>query len=290
MIEKVERIAAFSEGAGGGNPAGVWIAEALPSAEEMLRIAAEVGYSETAFAAREPDGVWRVRYFAPETEVPFCGHATIALGAALGARLGAGVYPLRLNDAEISVEALAGDAADPAERWGAALVSPPTWSRPAASAADAALLRTFGFSAGDLLDGAPPMRAHAGADHLIWRFPDATALERLGVEMAYPFDEVRRLMESEGYVTIALVAEEAPGRHHARNAFAPGGVREDPATGAAAAAFAGLLRDRGEGPADGTLLIRQGVEMGRASALTATASPERGAGVRVAGAVRWLTP
>ena len=55
----------------------------------MQRIAAEVGYSETAFLA--PDGTgrpgrWRVRYFSPLAEVPFCGHATIASGVALAGR------------------------------------------------------------------------------------------------------------------------------------------------------------------------------------------------------------
>jgi predicted PhzF superfamily epimerase YddE/YHI9 len=38
----------------------------------------------TVFASARPDGSWTVRYFSPETEVPFCGHATIALGAVLG--------------------------------------------------------------------------------------------------------------------------------------------------------------------------------------------------------------
>ena len=86
----VLRIAAFADGGAGGNPAGVAIGGALPKAEEMQRIAAEVGFSETAFAAAEGDG-WRVRYFSPESEVPFCGHATIALGAALALRQGEGL-------------------------------------------------------------------------------------------------------------------------------------------------------------------------------------------------------
>ena len=51
---------------------------------------------------KQGDG-WRVRYFAPEIEVPFCGHATIALGAVLGERFGEGRYKLYLNDSEISV-------------------------------------------------------------------------------------------------------------------------------------------------------------------------------------------
>lgn len=86
----VLRIAAFSDGDVGGNPAGVWIGEHLPADSEMQQIAAEVGFSETAFAVPKDTG-FRVRYFSPESEVPFCGHATIALGAALALRNGDGV-------------------------------------------------------------------------------------------------------------------------------------------------------------------------------------------------------
>ena len=73
------KIAAFSDGGRGGNPAGVAIADALPPDAGMPRIAADAGFSETAFAAPLPGGGWRVRYFSPESEVPFCGHATLAL-------------------------------------------------------------------------------------------------------------------------------------------------------------------------------------------------------------------
>ncbi|MFK4724605.1 putative PhzF superfamily epimerase YddE/YHI9 [Bradyrhizobium niftali] len=51
----VHRIAAFSDGNTGGNPAGVWIGDAMPDASRMQAIAAEVGFSETAFAAPEGD-------------------------------------------------------------------------------------------------------------------------------------------------------------------------------------------------------------------------------------------
>jgi len=68
----------------------------MPAPEEMLEIAKQVGYSETAFLVKRDDG-WRVRYFAPEMEVPFCGHATIASGAALGERFGEGKYKLYLK-------------------------------------------------------------------------------------------------------------------------------------------------------------------------------------------------
>ncbi|WP_257389437.1 PhzF family phenazine biosynthesis protein, partial [Tahibacter caeni] len=96
------RLAAFADGGEGGNPAGVWLGDALPEAEAMQRIAAEVGFSETAFAAPHEQG-WRVRYFSPQTEVPFCGHATIALGAALASRFGDGERVLTLNASTIAV-------------------------------------------------------------------------------------------------------------------------------------------------------------------------------------------
>ena len=51
LVTELVRIAAFSDGSRGGNPAGVWIRAQLPTAEEMQRIAADVGFSETAFAA-----------------------------------------------------------------------------------------------------------------------------------------------------------------------------------------------------------------------------------------------
>lgn len=84
------RIAAFADGVLEGNPAGVVLTDAFPPDAEMQRIAAEVGYSETAFVAPAPaaaDGAgppgWRIRYFTPTVEVALCGHATLASAFAL---------------------------------------------------------------------------------------------------------------------------------------------------------------------------------------------------------------
>jgi PhzF family phenazine biosynthesis protein len=150
----IERIAAFSDGDAGGNPAGVWIGARLPPDDVMQRLAREVGYSETAFAAPLADGEgWRVRYFAPETEVPFCGHATVALGAALARAYGDGVYALRLNRAAITVE---GRARQGGAGMQAALQSPPTHSRPADPQLVAQALALFGYAEADLDPRLPP--------------------------------------------------------------------------------------------------------------------------------------
>ncbi len=103
----IQRIAAFSDGQQGGNPAGVLISDAHPTVEDMRTIAAGVGFSETAVAMPNGSGGWRVGYFSPGSEVPFCGHATIALGSALTRQFGEGVYKLVLNEADITVEGTA---------------------------------------------------------------------------------------------------------------------------------------------------------------------------------------
>ena len=68
--------------------------------------------------------------------------------------------------------------------------------------------------------------------------------------------------------TVDLVYREDEHTFHARNPFPVGGVVEDPATGAAAAAFGAYLRDRGAVTPPATITIHQGVDMGRPSLLT----------------------
>jgi len=274
-LHDIERIAAFSDGDVGGNPAGVWIGDALPSEEEMARLAHAVGFSETAFAAPQ-DGGWRVRYFSPESEVPFCGHATIALGAALARRYGDGQYDLTLNAARISVEGRKDGA-----RFAATLQSPPTRSAPAPSELVDAALALFGYTRADLDPRIPPALAHAGADHLVLALSSREALAR----MHYELDAGRRLMNDNGLVTIVLACSETAQRFHTRNPFASGGVLEDPATGAGTAAFAGYLRDLGW-PHGGRIEVVQGEDMGMRSRLTAEFKDEPGGSIRVSGSAR----
>ncbi|MCX7279326.1 MAG: PhzF family phenazine biosynthesis protein [Burkholderiales bacterium] len=274
---QVLKLAAFSDGPTGGNPAGVVIADVLPSDTEMQRTAALVGFSETAFAA--PLGkAWRVRYFSPETEVPFCGHATIALGAALAQQHGDGVYPLTLNHAQITVE---GQRAG--TLFSAALQSPPTRSQPAPAELVAEALALLGYTAHDLDPRIPPALAHAGADHLVLALKTRSAL----ATMHYDLAAGRSLMLRAGLVTILLAFAESAQRFHTRNAFASGGVLEDPATGAATAALAGYLRDL-DWPHGGAIDVVQGEDMGMRSLLQAEFSNQPGSSIRVSGSARLM--
>jgi len=89
-------------------------------------------------------------------------------------------------------------------------------------------------------------------------------------------------MRAYGWTTPQLVWREAPDRFHARNPFPVGGVVEDPATGAAAAALGGYLRTLGEVRKAATITVRQGEDMGRPSDLLVEADPVD-ARVRVTG-------
>ncbi|MDR7377565.1 PhzF family phenazine biosynthesis protein [Rhodoferax ferrireducens] len=272
---QVLKLAAFSDGDTGGNPAGVVVADELPTDAEMQRTAALVGFSETAFAAPAGTG-WRVRYFSPETEVAFCGHATVALGAALAQQQGDGVFALTLNHAHITVEGRRNGSL-----VAAALQSPPTRSQPAPAALVAETLALFGYSAHDLDPRIPPALIHGGADHLVLALKTRSAL----ATMHYPLAAGRSLMLREGLVTILLAFAESAQRFHTRNAFASGGVLEDPATGAATAALAGYLRDLGW-PHGGSIDVVQGEDMGMRSLLHADIPATPGSSIRVSGSVR----
>lgn len=72
---------AFTNTLFGGNPAGIVILPEgadFPSEETMVKTAAELRYSETAFVKTLGPKEFNVRYFTPAAEVDLCGHATIA--------------------------------------------------------------------------------------------------------------------------------------------------------------------------------------------------------------------
>ncbi len=274
----IQRISAFSEGDKGGNPAGVVISAEHPPVDDMRKIAADVGFSETAFAMPAKNDAWRVRYFSPQSEVPFCGHATIALGTALARQHGTGIYKLVLNEAEITVEGTVDG-----ENYHAALQSPPTWSKTAPSDVTDEVLNLFGLSKSDVNTDIPPAIVHGGANHFALTLTSREAL----AGMSYDLEAGRALMDRENWVTILLGFAETPRLFHTRNAFASGGVLEDPATGAATAAFAGYLRDIGW-PHEGQIDIIQGVDMGYPSHLRADIPDETGSSIRVSGSARLM--
>lgn len=275
---EIRKIAAFSEGNIGGNPAGVVFTQNLPTEKQMQSIAADIGYSETVFAEpiNKHNKEWRVRYFSPESEVPFCGHATIALGAALEQKFSLGNYQLQLNHTSIKLSARTTDCGAQAQ-----LSAADTHSRLLKNAELKDLLNLFNLNEAQLHPILKPARIYGGSDHALLVLNNRIDLSN----MNYDFDKGKTLMGKQSLVTIMLAYPQSDNLFYVRNAFASGGVFEDPATGAAAAAFGAYLRSC-NWPIDKQLTIKQGQDMGMPSTLYVDIPKEVNGPILVSGFAR----
>ena len=261
----VLRYTAFTTDPAGGNPAGIVLHADHLSDEEMLRTAAEVGYSETAFVLREgrtPPHLG-LRFFSALDEVAFCGHATIATAVAERGGVGTTVFDTPAGEIEGATAVVDGVLR-------ASLTSVPTRTRPVPDAALGEALAALRLSAADLADDLPPLLSYAGNEHLVL----ALASRQRLAELDYHFTRLKDLMTAEGWTTVQLVWREDEDTFHSRNPFPVGGVVEDPATGSAAAALGGYLRSLGHVPSPRTVRVVQGVDMGRPSELLVDVRPD----------------
>ncbi len=278
-VEAVLRYAAFTYQGAGGNPAGVLLDAGGLSDDDMLAVAEELGYSESAFVTggHGPHDV-DVRYFSPLAEVPFCGHATIATAVALSERHGAGDYAFHIAVGTIVVDTT--EAPDGTIQ--ATLTSVPTHTRPATSDELTRGLAALRWTSDQLDPRYPAHVAYGGNDHLVLAVRDRATLAALD----YDYDALAMVMADRNWITCQIVWAETPLLFHARDPFPPGGVVEDPATGAAAAAFGGYLRDLGLVQPGQAVTILQGFDNGTPSQLLVEADVS--GGVRVSGTASQL--
>lgn len=238
-----------------GNPAGVVVdAEALSRAD-MLRVAAELGFSETAFLTSVTPASARIRYFTPRDEIAFCGHATIASAVAL-ARRGAGpVVVFETNAGQVPVEVTL-DAAT--------LTAVGTVVEPLADQLLEELLAALRLSRGDLDPALPTAFVRGGNPH-----PIVFVREGVLATLDHDAEAVLILQDREGWDgTIPVVHRISAGRFASRNPFPRGGIREDPATGSAAAGLGSYLRAGGHLGLPAVIRVEQGTEIGRPSSIT----------------------
>lgn len=259
---------AFSADPEGGNPAGVVLDASGLDDAAMLAVAAELGYSESAFlTGRDEPGDeapsaargYTIRYFSPKAEVPFCGHATVATALALAERDGPGdlVFSTPAGTVPVTVTQEGGEL-----RATLTSVEPDVMDIAPDDLAEA--LAALDWPAADLDPALPPRIAFAGARHLVLA---AATRERLA-DLAYDFARLEALMHRLDLTTLQLVWRAAPDVFHVRDPFPVGGVVEDPATGAAAAAFGAYVRALGLVPDTAVLTLHQGEDMGRPGTLT----------------------
>jgi PhzF family phenazine biosynthesis protein len=271
------RYVAFSDDPQGGNPAGVVLDPTGTAAwtdAEMQATAAEVGFSETAFlVARAEPRELGTRYFSPLAEVSFCGHVTIASAVAYAERYGVGDIVFHTGVGAVPVRT----ARDAGGRITATLTSVAPEQAPLAEADLDEVLAALAWDRADLDPAIPPVIAYGGAWHPIIA---VTSRARLA-DLDYDFERLAGLMAARGWTTVDLVYRESETVFHARNPFPPGGVVEDPATGAAAAAFGGYLRALGGAPREVT--VHQGDDLGRPGVLTVGIPADPASGIEVGG-------
>ena len=255
----VERWAAFTTVPQGGNPAGVVLGSDALSAQDMQRIAAEVGYAETAFvsgAGRERP----IRYFSPVAEVPFCGHATVAAAVALADRFGDGDLEFRTPVGPVRISTAQSEGVRVAS-----FTSVEPYVEDVSSDALSAVLSLIGIGHADLDPRHPPRIAFAGNRHPVIVLADQSVFD------AFTFDpaRARALLDAQAWpATIVVLHALSPDRWEARNIFPVGEITEDPATGAAAAATGAYLRAVGSLTPPQRFVIEQGRHIGRPGLLT----------------------
>lgn len=245
----------------------------LPEAEglktaQMQALAAEFNFSETTFVLppAEPAHAAAVRIFTPKAEIPFAGHPTVGTALVLswlGRVPREGRIVLEEGAGAVPVELTAAGGVLTAE-----FRAPQTPQRgPAAEPGRVAA--ALGLDPGDLMvANGIPCDASAGLPFLIVELKGEAVLARAALQGRG--DDLSPASENGLYLFTR-----AGGEVYARMFGPCHGIVEDPATGSAAAALAGLLADedgRGEGWHSWT--VHQGREMGRPSRIAIRARRE----------------
>ncbi len=280
----------FTETPFGGNQLAVFPqAEGLNDAQ-MQQVARELNLSETVFIfpPRDLSHTRRLRIFTPQVEVPFAGHPTVGAALALTSigdvdltgELTSLVFEEGVGAIEVKVRSEYGKPKD--AQFTTAML-PELGPSPPSPGELASMLSLEESEL--LLETRPPIAVSCGLPFLFVPVRELDSVRRARLDL-HAWGELLASFWAPHVHVFAHDAELPQCDLHARM-FAPGaGVPEDPATGSAAAALAGLLAIRSP-ETDGTLswAVEQGVEMGRPSVIEIEADKAEGevVAVRVGG-------
>ena len=250
-----------------GNPLAVILDSDGLDGDRMQAIAREFNLSETVFVLppRDPVNTARVRIFTPGRELPFAGHPTVGTAILLAEQRAPEL--IGRQDLSIVLEEEVGLVNCIVRRQKgsirASFTLPRLPERVGVPLPRAALAAALSIGEEDIgFDDHLPVLMSAGVPYTLVPLVSVEAVDRAWPDMA------RWPEELETFVYARAANRDAP-TFHARM-FAPTfGIPEDPATGSAVAAFAGILPGT-ERLADGdhTIMIRQGFAMGRPSLIT----------------------
>jgi trans-2,3-dihydro-3-hydroxyanthranilate isomerase len=247
-----------------GNPLAVVLeSEGLDTAA-MQAIAREFNLSETVFVQRPANATHRakLRIFTPGRELPFAGHPTVGTAVLLALQDGGGERELVLEEAIGDVRCAAAANVD----QGYARFDIPRLPQRVGEAEHPDLLAAaLSLAPGGLgCDELQAAKWSAGNAFTFVPVRTLAAVTRARADMTR-WDAAFGGKEAAGAFLFCRETVDARNDFHARM-FAPAfGIAEDPATGSAAAAFAGLLAANGMADGEHTIRIEQGYEMGRPS-------------------------
>lgn len=252
---------AFTDQPFGGNPAGVVLldGETFPDEELMLKVAAELRYSETAFVRRHSANEYTVRYFTPKAEVELCGHATIATFSLL--------HQMQLAKGECLCHTLAGNLRiEVGEKVLMQMASP----RIVATIEDAEeIYRALGVT--DFQPTLPVQIAYSGLPDIMIPIADVTTLNGLQPDME-AITSITRKYKAVSFHVFAFGDDGYTA--HVRD-FAPlYDIPEESATGTANAALTHYLQQNGCIPLSGDFAFLQGEAMGRPSIVATRVAPD----------------
>lgn len=255
---------AFSQTAFGGNQAGVVLLDngsGFPSDETMIKIAAELRYSETAFVQQISDNEFTTRYFTPCSEVDLCGHATIAAFSVLkqeGIIKDGTEYINRTKAGDLTVKSAEGVLMQMAQPQ---LIE---------KELDKELLyRIMGTTPHPHIN---PAIVSTGLPDILLPVSTKEELDNLAPDMA-ALSELSRQMEVVGVHAFAISQQNYTA--HVRN-FAPlYGIEEESATGTANGALTYFLYTIGVAEINKQCSYLQGESMGRPSVISSFITEEK---------------
>jgi trans-2,3-dihydro-3-hydroxyanthranilate isomerase len=263
MRRRFATLDVFTDRRFAGNPLAVVLEPDGLDTAAMQAIAREFNHSETVFVFAPEDRAHRarLRIFTPARELPFAGHPTV--GTAVLLALGDGEKAAReivLEEAIGPVQCVVGTVGG--ERGRARFTAPQIPSEAGPASDPVAIAAALGLAPADIgFDHFRPSRWSAGTAFTFVPVSGLAAIARCRADVA----EFDAAFGAGGMAYVFCDETVVPSHDFHARMFAPTmGVPEDPATGSAAAAFAGLLAAH---LADGNhaIAIEQGYEMGRPS-------------------------
>jgi len=260
----------------GNSLAVVFDADALETAP-MQAIAREFNHPETVFVQKPKTAgsTAQARIFTPAVELPFAGHPTVGTALALALRRGGGsdiVLEEKIGLLKCRVQTEGND------HGRASFILPALPSEAGAAASREAIASALGLAADDIgFDQHQPSKWSVGITFTFVPLRNIDAVRRCRIDDAKWDAAFEAGGRSQAFV-YSSETEDKTNSFHARM-FAPKfGVREDPATGSAAAAFAGFCaRSLSLGDGEHRFTIEQGFEMGRRSLIELSLTMRGGA-------------